>query len=170
MARILQLNTNHSGPAQDNLLQLMEEMDAGLAVVAEPYKMPVGNSKWFSSTENPPRAAILWRKCKNLHLPVRKIDCGPGFIVVKWSNVIIASCYNSRNVPIREFNAFLDALHLAVVRYVNVPILILGDFNAHHREWNLGPMDTRGKLFKEWLDNLGLFVLNTGYVATCRRP
>lgn len=170
MVRILHLNTNHSGPSQDNFLHLMEEMDAGLATIAEPYRIPKGNSKWVYSSEDSPKAAILWRRCKGLHLPMQEVDRGPGFVLVRWNGLLVASCYNSRNVSIREFNAYLDALHLAIVRHVNTPLLILGDFNAHHSEWNPGREDTRGKLLKGWLDNLGLFVLNTDYVATCRRP
>lgn len=45
MARILQLNVNHSGPSQDNLIHLMDEMNANLAVIAEPHRIPHGNSK-----------------------------------------------------------------------------------------------------------------------------
>lgn len=169
MARIIQLNTNHSGPAQDNLLHMMEEMDAGLAVVSEPHRIPEKDDRWFYSRENPPVSAILWRKCKGKFFPMQKLENGHGFCFVRWNNLIVGSCYNSRNVPIRNFNAFLDALHLVITGYGNVPILVLGDFNAHHVIWHRGATDARGKLLKEWMDNLGLFVLNTSAVATCSR-
>lgn len=83
MAKILQLNTNHSGFAQDNLLHLMEEMDAGLAIIAESHKIPQRNSKWITSTEDPPTAAIKWRKCKGRFLPPRALERGRGFCFVE---------------------------------------------------------------------------------------
>lgn len=48
--------------------------------------------------------------------------------------------------------------------------MILGDFNAHNRKWGGTSTDTRGRLLRKWLDLLGLFVMNTGGVATCIRP
>lgn len=101
---------------------------------------------------------------------MQKLECGAGFSLVRWNNLVIASCYNSCNCTIREYNAFLDALHLVLVGHVNAPMLVLGDFNAHHSEWNRRKTDARGWLLKDWFDNLGLFVLNTEYIATCRRP
>lgn len=117
MARILQLNVNHSGPSQDNLIHLRDEMNANLAVIAEPHRITHGNSKWTNSIEEPPLAAILWKKCRGLFLPMQKLECGAGFSLVRWNNLVIASCYNSCNCTIREYNAFLDALHLALVSW-----------------------------------------------------
>lgn len=36
--------------------------------------------------------------------------------------------------------------------------------------WKTNATDTRGRLLKDWLDVLGLFVMNTDGVATCVRP
>ena len=41
--RIIQANLNHSVGAQDLLLQAMAEHGLGLAVVAEPYRVPQNN-------------------------------------------------------------------------------------------------------------------------------
>lgn len=101
MARIFQLNTNHSGSSQDNLLQLMEELNAGLAVVAEPYKVLVGNLKWTYSLEDPPLTAIIWRKCEDLFLPPRAPEKGREFCITKWNELRIVSCYISSNSTIR---------------------------------------------------------------------
>lgn len=170
MARIIQLNVNHSGPSQDNLLQLMEELNAGLAVVAEPHRIPRGNPKWIHSVEDPPLTAIIWRKCENLFLPPQTLERGRGYCMIRWNELRIVSCYISPNSTIRQFNNYLDELQLVTNGYLGSPILILGDFNAHNREWGGKVTDTRGRLLKEWLDNLGLFVMNSEGVPTCVRP
>ena len=41
--RIIQINLNQSARAQDLLLQTMAECGIGLAVVAEPYRIPQNN-------------------------------------------------------------------------------------------------------------------------------
>ena len=41
--RIVQINLNHSARAQDLLLQTMAERGLGLAVAAEPYRIPQRN-------------------------------------------------------------------------------------------------------------------------------
>lgn len=170
MARVLQLNTNNSGPSQDNLLHLMEEWNVGLAAVSEPHRVPPGNPKWTRSTEDPPRAAIIWRKREGFFLSPQTLDRGRGFCAVKWNEINIVSCYISPNTTIRQFNQYLDELHIVVRGYLGNPLLILGDFNAHNCEWGFGQTDARGRLFKEWLDNLGLVNINRTRVATCVRP
>lgn len=79
MAKVLQLNINHSGPALDNLRHLMEELDAGLAIVAEPYRVPPKDERWHCSTDDPPTAAIIWRKTRGKFLPLQKLSSGLGF-------------------------------------------------------------------------------------------
>lgn len=95
MARILQLNVNHSAPSQDNLLHLMEELNAGIAAIAEPHKVPQGNAKWIGSKEKPPRAAMVWRKCRGLFAPLQALKNGTGYCFARWNGIVVGSCYCS---------------------------------------------------------------------------
>lgn len=90
--------------------------------------------------------------------------------MLKWNEIIVVSCYISPNTNIRQFNVFLDELKIAMHNYIEVPLIIMGDFNAHHSDWDNNIKDTRDRLLKNWIDNLGLFVLNIDKVATCVRP
>lgn len=59
---------------------------------------------------------------------------------------MIGSCYISLNLPIRQFNAYLDELYMVAIKYVGIPLLILGDFNARHKDWDPRSTTTRGRL------------------------
>lgn len=149
MIRIVQLNVNYSGSAQDNLLNLMEEMDVGLAVISEPHRIPKEDNRWCYSMEDSPVSGIIWRRCEEKILPMQRLESGPGCFT-KWNNIVVGSCYNSPNAPIRSFNTFLDALHLVIMGHGNSSILVLRDFNAHHVEWNRGATDVVDYLKVDW--------------------
>lgn len=97
MARVLQLNVNHSVPAQDNLLHLMEELNAGLAAISEPHRIPCGNPKWIASKDDPPKAVVVWRKCRG---PPQVLDSGQGYCFTRWNGVTVGSCYFSPSITV----------------------------------------------------------------------
>lgn len=118
--------------AQDSLHQNMEEFEAGLAVILEPWKIPE-DSRWLSSAEVCPTIGILWHRVKFRHLPLQPLEIRLGYIGCRWNNTIILGCYFSPNRPVREFSTFLDNISIFLEKYRNSPCLVLDDFNARHK-------------------------------------
>lgn len=131
MVKVLLHNVNHSRPAQDTLHQRYEETEAGLAVVVEPWKVPM-DLRWFCSGERKPTVGIFCTRVRQHHLPIRFIERGSGYVACKWNGLLILGSYFSPNRPIDDFKTFLDSITLVVNAHKNLPCLILGDFNARH--------------------------------------
>jgi len=50
VTRILQTNLNHASQAQHLMTQCLAERGLGLAIVAEPYRIPEDNPTWVGDT------------------------------------------------------------------------------------------------------------------------
>jgi len=168
MPRILLLNLNHSKQAQDHLMQLMIEHNAGLAAVSEPHHIPL-NSGWVHAAEDALRAAILWRKRKGRFSPISTLENGRFYCTVKWNGFVIVSIYVSPRDSSAEFTALLNELSVLTNKYKRFPILFLGDFNARHPDWDNGARNPRGRILKDWILDSNLFILNNNFVPTCVR-
>ena len=76
--RIIQANLNHSAAAQDLLLQVVAERGLGLAVVAEPCRIPPNNGLGDMTG----RTAIIRAGTTNSPA-IKEIARGEGFVVAK---------------------------------------------------------------------------------------
>jgi len=168
MPRILQCNLNRSRQAQDHLLQLMAEYNAGLAAISEPNNVP-DNNKWLRAADNFESAAILWRKCKGHFSPMSALERGNFYCSIKWNNLVIVSCYIPPKYDLSIFRAFLNDLQVLVNLYNKFPILLLGDFNSRFSDWDRGITNARGRLLYDWTNDSDLSVLNKDFTPTCVR-
>lgn len=129
--RVLQVNINHSAVAQDLLIQTMTEWSIQVAMVAEPYFVPLRDN-WIGDTTGV--AAIVSSNCVGCPA-MNTITRDVGFVAVKWGEIILVSVYFSPNRILAEFEEFLDRLGTFIRRTLPCPMLVAGDFNAKSSAW-----------------------------------
>lgn len=164
--RVVQVNLNRSWRAFD-LRQFMFETDVSLAIISEPpHKLPASSTCFLSSDK---LAAILWRPESSGEWICRLVNCGVGFVVARFRDISVASCYLSPNANINAFSGFLDNLNSAL-NPIAGSLLACGDFNAHSILWGSLSIDRRGELVERWSAALDVRLLNIGEAYTCLRP
>lgn len=88
-ARILQANLNHARQAQNLFCHTLDERGIGLAIAAEPYKVPARNSNWVGDECG--SMAIVKAAANSPSLSA--IERGVGYAAAKWGPTIIVGCY-----------------------------------------------------------------------------
>nr|XP_034195161.1 uncharacterized protein LOC117611331 [Osmia lignaria] len=159
---ILQANLNHSARAQDLFLHVLAEWKIGLAVAAEPYRVP-DRTDWFGDEDG--SVAII----ASPGSPPAPLEHGRGYVGVAWRSIAVVGLYAPPSWPLAEFEQYLDRVGDFVSRCSPRPVLVLGDFNAHASLWGSPRTDARGKAVQDWAAGLGLLLLNEGSVSTCVR-
>ena len=162
--RIIQTNANHSSTAQDLLLQTMAELDIGLAVVAEPYRVPANNAVGDATS-----TVMVLRAGSPSSPDIYEIERGNGFAAVTWGDLAVVGVYASPNAPVTALQELLDGVRSCRRRLGSRETLILGDFNAKATAWGSPRTDPRGAAVVEWAAELGLLLLNVGSTSTCVR-
>jgi len=165
---LLQINLNHARHAQALLEQVMAERKAGLAVIAEPYRIPPNDPRWISNKAG--RVAIVWRPTES-PLPYRPLSEGEFHVAAKWRDYFVVGVYVPPSTGVAQFEQFLD--HLGgglVIKWAPSPIIVAGDFNAKSQLWGSPATDVKGHTLRDWAASLGLICLNTGSESTCVRP
>lgn len=164
--KLLQTNLNHASRAHDLFLQTMAELDYAVAVIAEPYTIPIDHPHWTANaTES---VAITWRQTKNPKCTA--LDSGDYHVAIRWGRMIIIGVCISPNIIIAEYEETLHSLETCVLRYQALSTIICGDFNAKSRVWGATVEDGRGRLLVQWMVEIGMCCLNTGNESTCIRP
>ena len=162
--RIIQTNANHSSAAQDLLLQTMAELDIGLAVVAEPYRVPANKAVGDTTS------TVMVLRAGSPNSPdIHEVERGNGFAAVTWGDLAVVGVYAPPNEPITAFQELLDRVKNCARRLGSREVLILGDFNAKATAWGSPRTDARGAAVVEWAAETDLLLLNTGSTSTCVR-
>ncbi|XP_011882764.1 PREDICTED: uncharacterized protein LOC105570281, partial [Vollenhovia emeryi] len=146
----------------------MAERGAGLAIIAEPWRIPDSHPCWATNTER--SAAIYWRRTKEQHVPCCKKGEGPGWVMVEWGPLLVVGVYLRPSLSRAELEERLEDLEMQVRASLPRPILIAGDFNAKSALWGSRRPDCKGAEVEAWADRLGLHLVNTGTKSTCVRP
>ncbi|XP_043521008.1 uncharacterized protein LOC122534438 [Frieseomelitta varia] len=143
----------------------MAEWNAGLAVVAEPYRI-ADNPNWIGDRGG--LVAIVHRP-----IPVapqaRVLKRGRGYVAAVWGNLAIIGVYAPPSWPLSSFNRLLDEISASITSSPTQAILVLGDFNAKNTLWGATKLDARGSATAEWAAGQDLRLLNTGDTSTCIR-
>lgn len=158
---LLQANLNHCAGAQDLVLQTMAERSIGVAVVTEPYFIPV-RPDWVGDMDG--SVAII-----SSSAPLSIRERSRGFVAATWGDIILFGVYFSPNKSLAEFEDFLDRLGTSVRRMMPSHAIVMGDFNAKSIAWGSPGTDVRGVAVEEWVTAAGLCLLNRGSVNTCVR-
>jgi hypothetical protein len=168
MVTLLQTNLNNFRKGMVTLTQVIEELDAGLVIVAKPVIFD-GDPRWIYSGEKKPKVGIFWRKVSKIHAPMQMIKNGAGYVLVRWNRIYVMGCYFSPNRTVGEFSKYLTRISTVIRNLKNVPLIIAGDFNARHGNWDSGDTNHFGKKFFDWIVNESLVILNNKDETTCRR-
>lgn len=134
-----------------------------MVLVSEQYRNLGENVGWYSDELG--RAAIFVAK----HIAIEAIgqaDIGCRWIKIK--GIRIYSVYCSPNIPVEEYNDFLNRLEDSV-RGADGTVIIGGDFNAKRPEWGSQISDIRGDFLAELSCSLDLQVCNVGERPTFTR-
>jgi hypothetical protein len=172
MVCIIHTNINNSRTGNDSLMQIVKELQAGIAVVSEPYDTRKSNLNWIYSSDKKPTVGIYWSKVKDMFGPMQLVRKGEGYACVRWNGFYIMGCYFSPNKRVNEFKRYLSEIGLVIGSLRNYPLIIMGNFNARHKNWDSNAKTRQGygqKLF-DWSINMELAVMNRKDVTTCRRP
>nr|XP_033337116.1 uncharacterized protein LOC117226650 [Megalopta genalis] len=138
---IIQANLNHSARAQDLLVQYLAERGAGLAVVAEPYRVP-DHPHWMGDSGG--SAAIYWVGRPGSPA-CSVIERDWGFLAVDWGGTAVVAIYAPPRRSLEEFEQCLDEVGRCVSRCLSRPVLVLGDLNAKATAWGSPRTDARGR-------------------------
>ncbi|XP_071578406.1 uncharacterized protein [Temnothorax nylanderi] len=164
--KVAQINLNHARLAQDLLTQVLAERGAGLAVVAEPYRVPANHPSWV--VDRTGKAAIFWSGAQHSP-PLSLFESGDGFVAAGYGDVYVISVYSSPNDRPAEFSALLDRLAGCAHRCGGRPLIIAGDFNAKSALWGSPRANAQGGEVEAWAAGLGLELINSGRASTCVR-
>ncbi|XP_049871151.1 uncharacterized protein LOC126370360 [Pectinophora gossypiella] len=160
--RYLLANVNHCTGAQDLVMQTMLQGSNDVLVITEPYYVsPQPN--WVGDTRS---SVVIIVATGPGSMPLSVRDREPGFVSALWGDNLVFGVYFSPNVPLAEYQLFLDRLGIAVRRTTQRNIIVLGDFNAHNTTWGSPETDDRGEAVEEWAALCGLALLNRGSTDT----
>jgi hypothetical protein len=159
---VLQCNLGHARRAQDLLSQTIRENKIALAVIAEPYRVPV-EANW--TQDNSGKVAITWNL--NSGPGDKLLDQGEGYTAVEWAGIAVVGVYVSPNSGMEAFEDFLDGVGSCIRRCLPRQTLVLGDFNAHSVLWGNSRTTARGRRLLDWAASSGLVLVNTASVQTC---
>ncbi|XP_067212239.1 uncharacterized protein [Linepithema humile] len=165
--KLLQANLNHARRAQDLFLGDLCGRDAGLGVVAEPYRMPESNPNWVSASNG--SVAIVRRHSPRSPL-LTLVERGVEFVIARWGALYVVGVYASPKRPHPEFREHLRAMGAGIRRCLPHPVLVAGDFNAWAQAWGSRYTNIRGEAVLDWAAGLGLLLQNRGSNNTCVRP
>ncbi|XP_029670922.1 uncharacterized protein LOC115240094 [Formica exsecta] len=141
------------------------ELEAGIAAISEPAYIPDNGSRFCTIDK---LAVIYWRPAL-ISSVVSLVLRGNNYVIAKFGEFYLCSCYISRNADHAEFLTFLDKLGEAV-RQINSKLIVCGDFNFKSTMWEANRTDRRGSLVEDWSAENDLRLLNSGAEPTCIRP
>ncbi|XP_067211680.1 uncharacterized protein [Linepithema humile] len=160
-------NLNHARRAQDLFMEDLCESDAGLGVVAEPYRVPESDPNWVSASSG---SVAIVRKHSPRSPRLTLVERGEGFVIARWGALYVVGVYAPPKRPHPEFREHLQAIGAGIRRCLPHPVLVAGDFNAWAQEWDSRFTNIRGEAVLTWAAGLGLLLQNRGSNSTCIRP
>jgi len=138
MMRVLQINIGERRAAHDLMSKTANSMKADILAVSEPNKILSHKlDRWYLDSGE--RAAIV--VLDNYPIDVVGTQM-PDFCWIETKKLRIYSCYFSPSRALVEYNDFLNRLERSI-RRASVPVMVMGDFNAHSPLWGSPWEDTR---------------------------
>lgn len=164
-SRFLQANLNHCARAQDLLVQTLAQWQIHVAIVAEPYRVPLYGG-WVGDDDG--SVAIITRTTAGA-IPLERVSRGSGWVAGEVDETLIVAVYFSPNASLARFEQYLRELETLVAGRRSHHVLIAGDLNAKSAMWGSPVMNARGREAENWVVAGGFSVLNHGGVHTCVR-
>lgn len=160
--RILQINLNHCEAAQDLLYQEVKDLNIDVAIIAEPFSVPL-NGAWISDTN-------MWTAifaCGKYPIQEILTSAEKGIVSAKINGIHIFSCYAPPRLNAQEFSSMLDKIVDDARR--KKPTIIAGDFNAWATEWGSRCTNNRGNILLDTFVQLDVSLANQGTTSTFRK-
>ena len=103
---ITQLNLNHCYAAQQLLWQSTTETKCDVAIIAEPYRVPLDNGNWVADRAGMAALHVMGR------YPIQEIisNSSEGFVIVKINEIYVCSVYAPPRWTLQQFQQMLDNL------------------------------------------------------------
>ncbi|XP_039312992.1 histone-lysine N-methyltransferase SETMAR-like [Solenopsis invicta] len=144
---------NHARAAQDMLVQCLAEAGGGLAIVADPYRIPEDNPNWVGDSSG--KVAMVSQHVDGAP-PMLPVSAGEGFVMVEYGPIDVLGCYFPTSMSRGEFEAALDGMESDILSRSPRPVVVGGDLNAYAVDWGCPRTDTRGRLARDFAAGLGL--------------
>lgn len=160
---VTQVNLNHCDTAQQLLWQSTTETECDVAIIAEPYRVPLDNGNWATDTARLAAIYVMGR------YPIQEVVSRTfeGFVIAKVNGTFFCSCYAPPRWTLEQFQLMLDSLTDELIG--RSPIVIGGDFNAWAVEWGSRCTNARGHSLMEALAKLDVRLANQGTSSTFRK-
>ena len=159
--RVLQINTNRSGPTMDLALATVLELGAEILVLSEPNKKAIeSRTDWIHDDNLDTAIKVLHPK-----LVTKGYGKGRSFCFVERPIFTLFGCYASPNKEIQDLEDFLQTIGNKI-RAKQEEAILVGDFNAKSPQWGMKMTDRRGVVLTEWIAQHDLVVQNTGRSPT----
>lgn len=160
---VTQVNLNHCDAAQQLLWQSTAETGCDVAIIAEPYRVPLNNGNWAADTARMAAIQVMGR------YPIQEVvsRAGEGFVIAKVNGTFFCSCYAPPRWTLEQFEQMLDSLTYELIG--RSPVVIGGDFNAWAVEWGSSRTNARGHSLMEALAKLDVRLANRGTSSTFRK-
>ena len=166
MIRVLQCNTNRCRAAHDLLDNTLSTRGYEVCIVSEPNRARADGGRWIVDQR---KDVGIWvsRSAQQRRVAV---GGGRGYVWVDMGAAVFYSCYVSPNVPLTEFESYLDELERSVATWsARRLVIVAGDFNSASVEWGSRATDVRGTILLEMALRRGLRTINDGRVPTFSR-
>lgn len=165
MATVIQWNCKSIVRRKSDLLYLINKFSPSILAVSEtwlvpgfPFSVPVYSCLRDDRADGYGGCALLVNRSLNFNLiplPPHSND----FNVVAWRvfNISFISLY----IPPQPRLTLLSELR-SIFTSVPPPVIVMGDFNAHHPAWGSYYSDSFGCLLMDLIDEINFSLLNTG--------
>lgn len=159
IATVIYCNLNRTRVAHDMFDCIGEDIGAQVFCCSEPNQTIAKTKKeWRVDDKHDIAQWTTEEGCSNA-------GRGKGFVWMEYHGIVIYTCYISPNVPINEYDDFLNGLDNSIGSQ-NTEVLVLGDFNAWATPWGSRTTNVRGERVLEWMDRRRLVLLNDGGTPT----
>lgn len=166
MVRMIQGNVNHSGLAQDLLIQRTRERRADVVGMVEPHSINDRDRRSVSDVDG--TAVLIINDERPFGCILERIR-GKGYAAVVTKEWTICVSYFSPNGRREAFEGLLGSMERRL-GHRTVNMVIMADWNARRRTWGDRASNVRGSILEEWASGMGLLLLNEWGAVTCRRP
>lgn len=153
--KCLQINIERSKAAHDLLLSTTKQEKIDLVIISEPNIILANKYGYIMDNENKVAVRIV---NKNLGIIIH--ETADGYIKLQFEKFHIYGCYSSPNIPIAQFQEFIDDLMNDVKN--SREAIIAGDLNAKSPLWGSPATDPRGIHIEDWAAEINLQCMNTG--------
>jgi len=160
--RLIQINLNNHGAAQDLLVRNVIHYGFDVACVSEPYSVP--RSPHWLGCINGKAAVYVGSGDPTCVWTPFKID--RNYAAIKCKQFYFFSVYIAPSENAQEFHETLDNLDRDI-RLAGGQCIIAGDFNAKSAMWGDRHTDWRGLVLERWAASLDLGLANVGSAPTC---